>query len=119
MALSMTLQKENNHLYHEFVNAYWIVEDVAYNFDHVGFALKCYPSREASKKVNSDIPTPSLPIGGCVLGIYSPCIYSWQAEFKISDVFPNGIPLGRDAQLTEIYRWVKDYTELPFEDVFE
>lgn len=38
---------------------------------------------------------------------------------RIKDIFPDGIPLDADKQKTAIYNWVKVYTGLPFEDVFE
>ena len=38
---------------------------------------------------------------------------------KAEIVFPNGIPLKESDQKDVLYKFVKEYTGLPFEDVFE
>ena len=118
MGLKLTLGKENNFLYHDFIDAYWRIEDISYTTTMIGATLKCYPSREASKMSGTMI-SPSLHIGGTSHPVVLPSLYRWDFSFKLSEVFENGIPLDSDTQITAIYNKVKDFTKLPFEDVLE
>ena len=120
MGLKLTLKKEDNFLFHDFVDAYWVVKDVRHNLTSTGFDFSCYPSREASKLEQTEMPTPSIPVGDSVdHSVYTPLIYRWFCEVPISYIFPNGIPVSSDEQKTIVYNWIKNYTGLPFEDVFE
>jgi len=50
---------------------------------------------------------------------YSGCLLDG-VFMDLTNIFPDGsIPAGKDAQYTAIYNWIKEYTELPFEDVLE
>ena len=48
MGLRLTLSKENNSLFTEFKDAYWVVTNVSYSLTSVSFNLICYPSRGQS-----------------------------------------------------------------------
>ena len=50
---------------------------------------------------------------------YEPSLRVWYGIAKIEEIFPDGIPPGSNAQKTAICNWIKSYTGLPFEDVFE
>lgn len=125
MGLKLTLKKEDNKMYYDFVDAYWKIEDVFFNNGSDGnsflnFSLVAYPSREASKKILESIPnSPTIPVGGAGAIAYDPRIWYWSATFKTLEVFPNGIPITETEQKDEIYKLVKKYTGLPFEDVLE
>lgn len=119
MGLKMTLSLDKNHLYNEFVDAYWAITELVYDFDTLHFKLACFPSREARLLDGTKIEEPSIDGYGFCQPVYRPELYSWSPYFGIEEVFPEGIPLGRDAQLTQIYTFIKEYTGLPFEDVFE
>lgn len=119
MGLRLTLKKEDNLLYNEFTDAYWKINDLRYSTDNTVFELCCFPSREASKKNLSSVPSSSLPVGGAVGPVYNTKLYTWLAAFNTRDIFPQGIPLDSNEQKSTIYEFIKSYTELPFEDVFE
>ena len=119
MGLQLTLTKENNRLYFDFVDAYWSVDDINYTTQTVSFRLRCYPSREAKYKHLSQMETSSLPIGSASPLIYDTALYLWETYAMITDIFPSGIPLSENEQKTAIYNWVKSYTSLPFVDVLE
>lgn len=119
MGLKLTLDIENSYMAVTFADAYWKVENIRYSTSEVGAELFCYPSREASKKNLEPMPNPTLPIGAPVRNVYEPRLYRWNMLANITDVFPSGIPLDEDEQITAIYNYIKDYTGLPFEDVFE
>lgn len=119
MGLQMTLPKDKNHMATEFVDAYWAVTELGYDFVALHFKLVCFPSREAKLLDGNKVEEPSLGGYGLCEPTYHPKLYSWEPFFTIETVFPEGIPLGRDAQLKVIYSFIKDYTGLPFEDVFE
>ena len=119
MGLQMTLPKGKNHMDVEFIDAYWAITELNYDMIGLHFKLACYPSREARLLEGTNIEEPSIGGYGLCPPIYNPELYSWSPFFRIEDVFPDGIPLGRDAQLTQIYKFIKEYTGLPFEDVFE
>ena len=119
MGLSMTLPKDKNHIDAEFVDAYWAISALSYDMEAVSFTLTCYPSREAKQLAGTPVLEPSMGGYGMSQPTYHPELYSWSPIFIIAHVFPEGIPLGRDAQLKKIYTFIKDYTGLPFEDVFE
>ena len=119
MGLSLTLSKENNSLFTEFKDAYWVVTNVSYSLTSVSFNLICYPSREARKCDNSPFAAPDLPVGGAMLSVFKPELYRWRGQFAISQLFPQGIPASPDDQMKTIYSFVKSYTRLPFDDVLE
>ena len=119
MGLKMTLPQDKNHLSVEFTDAYWAISALGYDFEGVAFTLTCYPSREAKLLAGTNVENASIGGYGLCQPIYRPELYAWSPRFLIADVFPEGIPLGRDAQLTQIYTFIKGYTGLPFEDVFE
>lgn len=118
MGFILNLSKENNSLYNDFDNAYWHIENITYTTSQVGGTLKCYPSRSASQK-NGEQVTPKLSIGNSVYPNVNACIYRWDFIFPLSSVFENSIPLDKNEQFTAIYKAIKNYTQLPFEDVFE
>ena len=119
MGLKLTLTKENNRLYHDFVDAYWSVDGITYSTKTLNFVLNCYPSREAKYKHNGTMETSTLPIGSASPNVFFTVLYSWETYAMITDIFPDGIPLSEDEQKTAIYEWVKSYTGLGFEDVME
>ena len=119
MGLKLTLDIENSYIAVRYVDAYWKLENVRYSTTEVGAELFCYPSREASQLNLVPMPSPTLPIGAPIKNVYEPRLYRWNILADIVDIFPNGIPLDENAQKTAIYIWVKSYTGLPFEDVFE
>ena len=68
---------------------------------------------------NTPLNPPNLPVGAQMMPVANTRIYIWATEVPISVIFPDGIPIDRDAQLCGIYNWVKSYTGMPFEDVLE
>ena len=119
MGLKMTLPKDKNHMATEFVDAYWAITQLSYDIVGVHFKLACFPSRDAKLLDGVAVEDPSIGGFGLCQPIYHPELYSWEPFFRIEDVFPEGIPLGKDAQFTIIYTFIKTYTGLPFEDVLE
>lgn len=119
MGLQLTLEKSNNRQYFDYENAYWSVDDISYTTSVVKFVLNCYPNRDAKLKHLTEMPTPTLPIGSASPNVFDTILYSWETYVAITDIFPKGIPLSEDEQKTAIYKWVKEYTKLPFVDVIE
>lgn len=119
MGLKMTLPKEKNGMYVDFTDAYWCIEDVAYGVNEVCWTLYCYPSREVRQHQMMILTDKSIGVGSSMSDVVDGRLYLWEAVFPITDIFPEGIPLGRDAQYTAIYGFIKEYTRLPFEDVLE
>lgn len=124
MGLKLTIQKEDNYLYHDFVDAYWKIDEIVFsNLDgesYVSFVLNAYPSREASKMMLKNIEyTGDMTVGGTPSIAYNPRLWHWEASFKTMDVFPNGIPITESEQKDVLYQLVKAYTNLPFVDVLE
>ena len=120
MALSMTLTKNQNHMYEDYPDAYWVIENIRYSTDMVAAYLCCYASRECSKKNGLDIPDwRQIPIGGPEFNACKNRLWQWEFSASMAEVFPDGIPLSVNEQKTAIYNWIKAYTQLPFEDVFE
>ena len=121
MGLQMMLQKEKNPLFFDFVDAYWALDNVSYSTDSITFSLMAYPTRDAKLAIHTALVNPSIGgFGSAEKAYIAPVLYIWTHSTDIADVFPNGIiPAGRDAQYTAIYNWIKEYTQLPFEDVFE
>lgn len=119
MGLQLTLNKENNRQYTDYVDAYWSIDDISYTTQIVRFRLRCYPSRESKYKDLHQMPTPTLPVGSASPDIYSTVLYQWETYVMITEVFKSGIPLSEDEQKTALYEWVKANVDLPFVDVFE
>lgn len=121
MGLKLTLPKTNNHLYADFIDAYWVIQDMRYEMQDntlfVIFWLNCYPTRESSKIIGE--PVESLEIGRPVSAVYNGKLYEFTGLYRADVLFPSGIPVSLDEQKTVVYNWIKDHTDLPFEDVFE
>lgn len=123
MGLQLTVYKEDNALYADFVNAYWRIENIVFSnangVGYVSFELNTYPSRESANMNLHSITSNTFPIGGATAIAYSTKIRTWLATFKSADVFTDGIPLTETAQKDVLYALVKSYTGLPFTDVLE
>ena len=78
MGLQLTLAKENNRQYFDYVDAYWSVDDIGYTTQTVSFRLNCYPSREAKYKNLNQMPKPTLSIGSAFPNVYDTVLYSWE-----------------------------------------
>lgn len=130
MGLKLTIQKEDNYLYHDFIDAYWKVDSIMFtNIEgesYVTFSLDAYPSRDSSKKMLNPIEYSNvIPIGGTPRIAYEPRLWHWEACFKTLDVFENGIPATEAEQKDVLYLFVKQYIyvlsnkTVVFEDVLE
>lgn len=121
MGLKLTLNQENNSMGFTFVDAYWVIENLKYKMTDtillISFNLNCYPSRESSKLTGRDVVPLSLGIPE--KSKYSGKLYEISFMDFASKIFSEGMPLERDEQLKQIYTFIKAYTDLPFEDVFE
>jgi len=121
MGLKLTLNQENNSMGFTFVDAYWVIENLKYKMTDtillISFELNCYPSRESSKLTGRDVVP--LSIGSPEKSKYSGKLYEISFMDFASKIFSEGMPLERDEQLKQIYTFIKAYTDLPFEDVFE
>lgn len=130
MGLKLTIQKEDNYLYQDFIDAYWKIDEIIFsNADgesYVSFTLNAYPSRDASKKMLNSIEYSNvIPIGGTPRIAYEPRLWHWEACFKTLDVFEDGIPTTEAEQKDVLYLFVKEYVytlsnkTVVFEDVLE
>ena len=127
MGLKLTLNKENNDFYFDFVNAYWSIDHIDYTPNKCNFTLIAYPSREAKKAYGELVQSLMISqeqdqttIGYSIhSSTINAGIYKWNASFDLSDIFSDNIPLNPNEQKTILYNFVKSYTGLPFEDVFE
>lgn len=119
MGLEMTLPKECNHLGYTFDNAYWAISELGYDPKNCLFRLSAYPSREAKLSDLTPLTPRILPIGSSSYPVIKGALYLWEAVIPTVDIFPDGIPLDEDSQKTEIYNFIKAYTNLPFVDVLE
>lgn len=131
MGFRMELKKQNNHLYYDFPNAYWSIDALSFSnfidYDEngvktstptVSFSLRAYPSRESKIKEKEGIQS-TIGFGSSISVAVNPCIYEWKAFFKSEEIFGDSIPLSENGQKEILYEFIKKYTQLPFEDVFE
>ena len=121
MGLKLTLPNTANGLGYDFIDAYWVIEDLRYEMkDNELFCifwLNCYPTRESSKLTGQTVG--NIGIGRPKDIIYNGKLYEWIGLEKVSVIFPAGIPVDSDTQKTTIYNYIKETVPLPFEDVFE
>lgn len=119
MGLRLALEKDKNKMYFDFPDAYWAIENVIFSYDLIDFSLRAFPSRESKLANNQILSDPTIGFGSGSKVVNS-ILYEWHVRIELTDIFPSGaIPAGKDAQYTAIYRWIKAYTDLPFEDVLE
>lgn len=119
MGLQLTINERQNLLHHTFEDAYWAIDKLSYDLTRVSFSLRAFPSRDAKIKEGTPVED-DVPVLGYSTDLrYSPELFQWRANFPVEQVFPNGIPLGKDAQYTAVYNFIKEHTGLPFADVFE
>lgn len=121
MGLKLTLSKDNNPMGFTFEDAYWVIEELKYEMGaenlSISFNLNCYPSRDSSKLTGRNVEP--LSFGSPERPKYNGKLYGFSHLNYAKVIFPDGVPMDRDAQLTQIYNFIKEYTGLPFEDVFE
>ena len=76
MGLKLTIPKESNSFYVDFIDAYWYIRDIRYSMDTCVFELDAHPSREA-KNLDLTELTP-FGIGGSQHGTrYNSILHSW------------------------------------------
>lgn len=123
MGLKLTVNKADNALYADFIDAYWRIDNIVFSngngIGYVSFELNTYPSRESANMEKYPITSNTFPVGGATAIAYSTKIRTWLASFKIADVFTDSIPLTEAGQKDVLYAFVKSYTNLNFEDVLE
>lgn len=121
MGLKLTLEAKNNPMGFTFEDAYWHIEGLKYEMGtdalFISFSLNCYPTRESSKLTNKDVEP--LSFGMPERSKFGGKLYNFSFMDYVSRIFPDGVPMDRDSQLSQIYTFIKEYTGLPFEDVFE
>lgn len=121
MGLKLTLEAKNNPMGFTFEDAYWHIEGLKYEMGtdalFISFSLNCYPTRESSKLTNKDVEP--LSFGMPERSKFGGKLYNFSFMDYASRIFPDGVPMDRDSQLSQIYSFIKEYTGLPFEDVFE
>lgn len=123
MAIKMRVPKEHNHIYYDFDDAYWKIEDINVGINsgdaYVNFRFTAYPNEEASDKEHQETQ-PMLNFGGPNRYNVENRLYTWVGLFPASEIFPNGIPLTESEQRMILYDFIKVYLQLEdYEDVFE
>lgn len=123
MAIIKTLPKEHNHMYYDFPDAYWRIEDINFGnvegITKVSFRFTAYPNKEASLKWYEETQ-PMLNFGGPNGYNVENRLYTWVALFDANEIFTNGIPATEAEQRNVLYNFIKLYLELTdYEDVFE
>lgn len=115
MALQMDLNRGSNHLYVDWIAAYWVIENIRVgNQDGiatVAFDFCAYPSREA-RLANLTMVSSSLPFGGPARVAVEPVLYQWTAVFPATAVFGESLPLTEAGQRAVLYPFVKSYLGL-------
>lgn len=125
MGLKLTLPKTDNAVGVDFVDAYWSIEDIAFEHNpiekvmYVRFRLTTYPNRECKYINGQEVPNSAILYGTSEEALYGTLLHVWTELMPASEVFPEGVPLSEDEQKQVLYEFVKTYTGLPFEDVFE
>ena len=124
MGLKFKLPKESNHLYADFNEAYWSVDNICIypegNTSLCHFEFSAYASREAKKMNMMDIPTPSILIGSALSSKYNPLLYLATQDVNTEALFPNGVPNTIGEQKNIVYAYLKSQLNgIEFEDVFE
>lgn len=114
MGLKLTVNKEDNSLYADFIDAYWRVDNIVFSNangeSYVSFELNTYPSRESASMNLQPITTNTFPVGGATAIAYNTKIRTWLATFKTNEVFTGSIPLSEAEQKDIIYPFIKAYT---------
>lgn len=124
MGLQCALTKEQNHMGIDFPGAYFAIDNFGFGESSgeyiVNITLNGYPNRETKHMSGKSVSNSSLPFGGAYRMIYEPCIYSWNTQFKVDRVFPEGIPTDIDEVKTKLYKFIKSYlNDVEFVDIFE
>lgn len=121
MGLKLTLPKTANGIGCDFIDAYWVIEDLRYEMQESGlfaiFWLNCYPTREAYELTGHSVG--NIGIGRPILAVYNGKLYEFIGLERVERLFPDGIPVSSDEQKTVLYNYIKSTSGLPFEDVFE
>lgn len=131
MGFIMKLEKQNNHLYADFDNAYWSIDNIEFSTHIVynnniksttpivSFALRAYPTRDAKIKEGNGFSS-TLSFGGANSISYQPALYEWRGIFETALIFTGDIPKSESEQKDILYAFIKSYLHLEnYIDVIE
>lgn len=128
MGLKFKLAKEFNHIYADFDNAYWAIDNIVVypenRQSYVHFELTAYASRDAKHKNMQTVAEPSpkeIPLGGAVSAVYNTELYKAVQELPTANLFDT-VPNTISAQKDILYAYIKtllDNAEITYEDVLE
>ncbi len=115
MGIRKTLDRSQNYLYADFMDAYWSIDDIVFYNEGsepmLRFTLHAYPSREAKYMKNSPTNDMTVGVGGTVYGMVAPILYEWAGMFPPADIFGESAPTSVNAQKDVLYGFVKQYSE--------
>ena len=122
MAIEIKLPKELNHLNIDFDKAYWVIQDIGMRIDldnqvRYGFTLNVYAnkySKECTDKHKENVDV-FKGIGYSFVPVSTRdnnILYQWRFIDTPTIIFPQGIPISRDQQLTSCYEYLKQRLEL-------
>ncbi len=128
MGLKFELKKELNHLYVDFPDAYWAVDNISVypegDKTYVHFEISAYANRESRLMEGQRVQEPTakdVPFGGAVRPVYEPVLFHATQEIPASWLF-SAVPTTISEQKDVIYSYVKtmlDNAETQYEDVLE
>ena len=129
MGLSIRLSKQYNHMYTDYPDAYWSVDNICIypegDESYLHFEITAYPSREAKKQKDAVIQEPAakvIPFGGAVKATYEPELFKATQEIPTNYIFKTSVPNTIAEQKEYVYAFVKDALQnagVTFSDVLE
>ena len=128
MGLKFKLAKQYNHIYADFNDAYWAIDNIVVypenGQSYVHFELTAYASREAKHKNMQNVAEPKateIPLGGAVSSVYNTELYKAVQELPTATLFDT-VPNTISAQKDILYEYIKSLLTnagVAFENVLE
>ena len=125
MGFLINLPKESNHMYTDYPNAYWYLDNIRTIYEDgvqkVLYDVSAYPSREVKNKEGYWLVS-AYPFGDPINSRVNACLYRFTDNHPTAEIFANGMPSDLNDVKRILYTHFKVFLDslgVAYTDVFE
>lgn len=125
MGFLINLPKESNHMYTDYPEAYWYLDNIRTIYEDgvqkVLYDVSAYPSREVKNKEGYWLVS-AYPFGNPTSSRVNACLYRFTDNHPTAEIFPNGMPSDLNEVKSILYNHFKTFLDslgVAYTDVFE
>lgn len=125
MGFLINLPKKSNHMYTDYPNAYWCLDNVRTiyenNVQQVLYDVSAYPSRDIKNNDGLWLAA-AYPFGDPMQSHVNACLYRFTDKHPAAEIFPGGMPADLSEVKKILYVHFKNYLNslgIAYTDVLE